>query len=175
MIELCTSELHMRTFTLNGLVQHLPIDGTDKRLSPINGFTNARSLAKIYASLLFNENILTKETLTKSIMNNTPHNEPDLVLNSLETKFSQGGYMLDETVIKDFGKAFGHWGKEEQFIHFDNNTLNFFYLGLGGSIAFASIDKQLSFAYIPNKLTYDVSKTDFRVQRILDGVQTLID
>jgi hypothetical protein len=101
----------MRTFTLNGLVSQPPIDGRDKRLSPINGFTNARSLARIYASLLFTENLLTSETLSKSIKDNTPHNESDHILTNLTTKFSQGGYMLDEMLIKDFGKVFGHWGK----------------------------------------------------------------
>ncbi len=109
--------LHMRTFTLNGLVPWPRIDGTDKRLSPVNGFTNARSLARIYASLLFTESVLTSETLSKSIVNNTPHDEPDLIFNNLKTKFNQGGYMLDETLVKDFGKVFGHWGKK-QLVHF---------------------------------------------------------
>lgn len=101
----------MRTFTLNGLVTGSTIDGTNRCLSSINGFTNARSLASIYASLLFTENLLTSEILSKSILNNTPPHEPDLIFDRLETKFSQGGYMLDETLVKDFGKAFGHWGK----------------------------------------------------------------
>ncbi len=108
----------MRAFTFNGLVQRSPIDGTDKCLSSINACTNARSLAKIYASLIFTENLLTSETLSKSIVNNTPHDESDLILTSLKTKFSQGGYMLDEMLIKDFGKVFGHWGKTKQLLHF---------------------------------------------------------
>ena len=52
--------------------------------------------------------------------------------------------------------------------------MNLFCSGYGGSIAFACPDKQLVFAYVPNKLDYDMSKTHFRVQRILDVIRTLI-
>ncbi|CAF0946999.1 unnamed protein product [Adineta steineri] len=151
-----SNSLQTRAFTFNGLALSLPIDGKDKRLSIINGFTNARSLAQIYASLLFTKNLVNSTTLAKAILNNTPENEYDQILDFIPTKFSQGGYMLDATVVKQFGKVFGHWG-------------------IGGSIAFACPDKQLTFAYVPNKLNFDMSKTQLRVQRILDAVQTLID
>ncbi|CAF3837971.1 unnamed protein product [Rotaria sordida] len=107
------SQLQTRIFTLNGLIPSSPINGKDKHLSPINGFTNARSLARIYASLLFTESLITSKTLAKAILNNTPENEPDQILSHMTTKFSQGGYMLDSTVVKDFGKCFGHWGIEK--------------------------------------------------------------
>ncbi|CAF1127205.1 unnamed protein product [Adineta steineri] len=151
-----SSSLQTRAFTFNSLALSLPIDGNDKRLSIINGFTNARSLAQIYASLLFTKNLVNSTTLAKAILNNTPENECDQILDFIPTKFSQGGYMLDATVVKHFGKVFEHWG-------------------IGGSIAFACPDKQLTFAYVPNKLNFDMSKTQLRVQRILDAVQTLID
>ncbi|CAF1369870.1 unnamed protein product [Adineta steineri] len=150
------SELQERTFTMNGLVKTTPMDCTSRCLSCVNVVTNARSLAKIYASLIFTENLLTTETLSKSILNNTPDNEFDKILDNKLTKFSQGGFMLDETVVNDFGKVFGHWG-------------------WGGSIAFASLDKQITFAFVPNKLIFDITKTDTRVQTILDGIKTLID
>ncbi|CAF1192813.1 unnamed protein product [Rotaria sordida] len=111
------SQLQTRIFTLNGLIPSSPINGKDKHLSPINGFTNARSLARIYASLLFTESLITSKTLAKAILNNTPENEPDQILSHMTTKFSQGGYMLDSTVVKDFGKCFGHWGKIERIQH----------------------------------------------------------
>ncbi|UJR20123.1 hypothetical protein I4U23_023255 [Adineta vaga] len=151
-----TDQLQNRAFTINGLVSSLPCNDKDKHLSLVNILTNARSLARLYASLIFTENFVTADTLVKVIQNNTPENEPDQILDRIPTKFSQGGFMLDGTVVNDFGKAFGHWG-------------------LGGSIAFACPDKQLSFAYVPNKLDFDMSKTNLRIQRIFHAIRTLID
>lgn len=105
-----SDQLAFRVFTLNGLVSSMVIDSEDKRLSPINGYTNARSLARIYASLLFSEDLLTSETLSKAVLNNTPDREFDQFLGGMPTKFAQGGFMLDDTIVKGFGKAFGHWG-----------------------------------------------------------------
>ena len=102
--------LRTRAFTLNGLLSSLPLDNADKRLSLVNIFTNARSLANMYASLIFTEDLLMSATLAKAILNNTPANEPDRILDGMPTKFSQGGFMLDETVVSGFGKVFGHWG-----------------------------------------------------------------
>ena len=164
----------MRVFTMNGLVPSPPMDSKDKRLSPINAFANARSLARIYASLLFTETLLTSKTLAKAIQNNTPENESDQILDNMITKFSQGGYMLDETVVKEFGKVFGHWSKTAWSFSLYSGFL-FSHIGLGGSIAFACPDKKLTFAYVPNKLDYDMSKTHLRVQRILDAVKGLIN
>ena len=168
--------MQYRAFTLNGLIQLPPIDSTDKRLSVINIFTNARSLAQLYASLLFTEDLLTSKTLAEAICNNTPYNEPDQILDELPTKFSQGGFMLDDTVVKDFGNVFGHWGKIiNAFLIPRISSVVCLSAGLGGSIAFACPDKQLSFAYVPNKLNLDMSETNKRIQRILDAIRMLTD
>ena len=73
----------------------------------------------MYNSLLFSSDLLTSETLSKAILNNTGEGERDHILGGMMTKFSQGGFMLDETVVKDFGKVFGHWGKTDESLFFE--------------------------------------------------------
>jgi CubicO group peptidase (beta-lactamase class C family) len=80
-----------------------------------NGITNARSVARLYASLMDNiednkyKRILNEEILKRATQSNTPGNEIDAVLN-FPTKFGMGFLLLDEA-FPSFGPVvFGHSG-----------------------------------------------------------------
>jgi CubicO group peptidase (beta-lactamase class C family) len=80
-----------------------------------NGITNARSVARLYASLIGDvednkyKRILNEEILKQATKSNTPENEIDLVL-QFPTKISMGFFLMDE-VFPSFGPGvFGHNG-----------------------------------------------------------------
>jgi CubicO group peptidase (beta-lactamase class C family) len=80
-----------------------------------NGITNARSVARFYASLIGDsennkyKRILNEEILNQATKSNTPENEIDVVLN-LPTNFGMGFSLLDK-VFPSFGPVvFGHSG-----------------------------------------------------------------
>ncbi|CAF0874330.1 unnamed protein product [Rotaria sp. Silwood1] len=127
-----------------------------------NGITNARSLARLYASLisdiddgkykrLLNENIL--ELVTKS---NTPKNETDLVF-QIPTTFAMGFTLFDD-IFPEFGPgSFGHTGRA------------------GGSIGFAVPSKNFSFAFVMNRLDTNTVYVDVRIKSILAKIAALIN
>ncbi|CAF1092394.1 unnamed protein product [Didymodactylos carnosus] len=84
-----------------------------------NGITNARSLARIYASIIGDlpdgqKRLLNEATLARAIKSNTPVNEPDMTLFNSTTVFSMG-FMLfgqqDSCLLDAFCGAFGHNGE----------------------------------------------------------------
>ncbi|CAF3727294.1 unnamed protein product [Rotaria socialis] len=103
-----------------------------------NGITNARSVAKLYASL-FNDmvdnkykRLLNEDILKEATKSNTPVNEIDLVLN-VTSVFSKGFLLMDQAFPELGPGSFG-------------------YSGIGGSIGFAVPEKKLSFAYVMNRI-----------------------
>ncbi|CAF1099072.1 unnamed protein product [Didymodactylos carnosus] len=79
-----------------------------------NGITNARSLARIYASLLSDLDdgqkwLLTETILKQATKSNTPENEGDQVLSNLPTSFAMG-FMTFGSLVLGPG-SFGHNGK----------------------------------------------------------------
>ncbi|CAF1641066.1 unnamed protein product [Didymodactylos carnosus] len=83
----------------------------------VNGITNARSLARIYASLIGDlddeklKRLLNEETLKIAIKSNTPENEPDQVGMNLPTSWGMG-FMTYGELFNPFGQGtFGHTGR----------------------------------------------------------------
>jgi CubicO group peptidase (beta-lactamase class C family) len=80
-----------------------------------NGITNARSVARFYASLIGDsednkyKRILNEEILKQATKSNTPAKEIDVVLN-LTTKFGMGFSLLDEVFPSLGPVVFGHSG-----------------------------------------------------------------
>ncbi|CAF0996420.1 unnamed protein product [Rotaria sordida] len=124
-----------------------------------NGITNSRSLARLYSSLIddlddgkykrvLNENIL--KLVTKS---NTPKNEIDLVFQT-PTTFGMGFTLFDD-IFPEFGPGvFGH-------------------TGAGGSIGFAVPSKNLSFAFVMNRLDTSTIYVDIRIKSMLTKIAAL--
>ncbi|CAF3374426.1 unnamed protein product [Rotaria sp. Silwood2] len=125
-----------------------------------NGITNARSLARFYSSLIgdlddgkykriLNENIL--KLVTRS---NTPTNEIDVVFQT-PTTFGMGFTLFDD-IFPEFGPGtFGH-------------------TGAGGSIGFAVPSKNLSFAFVMNRLDTTTIYVDVRIRTMLTKIAELI-
>ncbi|CAF1486283.1 unnamed protein product, partial [Adineta steineri] len=96
-----------------------------------NGISNARSVARLYASLIGDvednkyKRILNEEILKQAIKSNTPQNEIDLVLN-MSTRFGMGFRLMDESFPSLGPGVFGH-------------------NGFGGSIGFAAPTKMYNY------------------------------
>ncbi|UJR24816.1 hypothetical protein I4U23_006191 [Adineta vaga] len=120
-----------------------------------NGITNARSLARLYASLLTDLNngkykrLLNEDILKQAIKSNTHEGELDFFSN-ISLPFGMGFMLLDQAIPSFKSQIFGH-------------------PGAGGSIGFAVPAKNLSFAFVMNQL--DVNSVDYpRIQTILKEV-----
>jgi CubicO group peptidase (beta-lactamase class C family) len=141
----------------------------------VNGITNARSLAKLYASLIMNlddgkqKRFLDETVLKQATKSNTPAGELDFISNATSS-FGMGFSLLDRAFPFFQSQIFGHPGKNLQnsflFIHICSYNL-----GIGGSIGLAIPSKNLSFAYVMNQL--DISETgdtNPRIRPILEKV-----
>ncbi|CAF4492785.1 unnamed protein product [Rotaria sp. Silwood2] len=126
-----------------------------------NGITSAKSLARIYASLITNlddgkqKRLLDETVLNQATKLNTPKDELDFITNT-HSAFGMGFTLFDQTFPMFKSKIFGH-------------------IGAGGSIGFAVPSKNLSFAYVVNQL--DMTRrnpTRQRIQKILEKVSTKI-
>ncbi|CAM4843354.1 unnamed protein product [Rotaria magnacalcarata] len=118
-------EKQMFNVTTNSLFQQtlLPFSELDGFNDPIvhqaeipaaNGITNARSIARIYASLIgdldVSKRLLNAEILKQATKSNTPENEPDQVLMQISTIFGMG-FMTYGSVFNIIGPGtFGHNG-----------------------------------------------------------------
>jgi CubicO group peptidase (beta-lactamase class C family) len=166
--------------TLNDTIQALFIFYNDPGLRRVeipaaNGITNARSLAKLYASLITDlddgkqKRFLNETVLKQATKSNTPVGERDFISNETSS-FGMGFLLLDQAFPFFQSQIFGHPGKNFQksfpFIHICSYNL-----GAGGSIGFAIPSKNLSFAYVMNQL--DLSQTagiTARIRPILEKV-----
>ncbi|CAF1343623.1 unnamed protein product [Adineta ricciae] len=126
-----------------------------------NGITNARSLARLYASLIGNvennryQQILTEDILKRAIKSNTPPHEIDFVLN-ITTTFAMGFSVMNDLFPSLGSEIFGHQG-------------------IGGSIGFAAPEKNLSFAYVVNRLETQVIDIDHRYKTMIKDIAQMID
>ncbi|CAF1444215.1 unnamed protein product [Adineta ricciae] len=126
-----------------------------------NGITNARSLARLYAGLIGNvennhyQRILTEDILKRAIKSNTPSHEIDFVLN-VTTTFAMGFFLLDNVFPSLGAGVFGHQG-------------------LGGSIGFAVPAKNLSFAYVVNRLDTETIDIDHRYKSMINDIAQMIN
>jgi hypothetical protein len=82
-----------------------------------NGITNARSLAKLYASLISDlddgkqKRLLNEAILKQATKSNTPENELDFLAH-LSTSFAMGFGRLDQLFSFFKSEIFGHAGKD---------------------------------------------------------------
>ncbi|CAF2763788.1 unnamed protein product [Rotaria sp. Silwood2] len=104
----------------------------------VNGITNARSVAKLYASLIGElENgkqrrLLNEEILKQATQSNTPENETDFVVHDA-TSFGMGFLLFDQISTSVPPGTFGHNGNDKNSISLLNELFSCI-LGLGGSI-----------------------------------------
>ncbi|CAF3509216.1 unnamed protein product [Rotaria sp. Silwood1] len=126
-----------------------------------NGITSAKSLARVYASLIINlddgkqKRLLDETILNQATKSNTPKDELDFITGT-HSAFGMGFTLFDQTFPMFKSKIFGH-------------------IGAGGSIGFAVPSKNLSFAYVVNQL--DMTRrnpTRQRIQTILEKISTKI-
>ena len=122
-----------------------------------NGISNARSLAKIYASTLGaidGVQLMHDEVRNVARTCVTPEGEADLCLVALTT-FGMG-FMTNGTVSAYAGPgSYGH-------------------PGAGGSVAFAQPERDLAFAYVMNRSAANLAG-DLRAQRLIDAASATID
>ena len=87
-----------------------------------NGITNARSLARLYASLIgeldggAQPRLLTESILNQAITSNTPAGEVDYVFQSPVTVFGMGFWIFDQTYPFPGSNSFGFGGKSNAFV-----------------------------------------------------------
>lgn len=144
-----------------------------------NGITNARSIARLYASLIGNiddtkqKRFLDEKILQQAIKSYTPENEMDLISHSTSS-FGMGFLLYDRTFTSLEPDKFGHNGKN---FYMNTICLNIFdfYVGVGGSIGFASPSKNLSFAYVMNRLDTKQADIDPRIILIVNKIEAMFD
>ncbi|UJR32596.1 hypothetical protein I4U23_020056 [Adineta vaga] len=128
-----------------------------------NGITNARSLARFYASLIGDvednkhyKRLLNDDILQQATKSNTPANEIDYVVKVI-TNFSMGFLVMNEMYPLLGHGVFGH-------------------VGAGGSIGFAIPSKNLSFAYVTNLIVSPGSDgIDPRYKPILNEISAILN
>lgn len=123
------------------------------------GLTNAWSIARLYSTFIgnqFGQSLITKEVLQSTIKSNTPSNEIDLVL-QYYSSFAMGFHRFDSVLPQLGPDVFGHHGA-------------------GGSIGFAAPSKNLSFAYVMNRIgTSTETIIDPRFKLLLNRIATKIN
>jgi CubicO group peptidase (beta-lactamase class C family) len=122
-----------------------------------NGITNARTLARIYASTIGEVDgvrLLASDTVDAMRVTVTPPNEPDTCL-IMPTTFGMG-FMTHGMFSPYSGPgAFGH-------------------PGAGGSVAFAHPERDLAFAYVMNRMAENLAN-DRRAQALTDAAAACAD
>jgi CubicO group peptidase (beta-lactamase class C family) len=116
-----------------------------------NGISNARTLARIYSSLISEVNgvrLLKPSTVEKVRTLVTPENEPDACL-IMPTTFGMGFMVHGPFSLFGGPGSFGH-------------------PGAGGSVAFALPEKEMGFAYVMNQMATNLAN-DFRAQRLAEA------
>lgn len=163
-----------KTITLNSAI---PVDSTNSSetifndirfhqidLPSINGITNARSLARIYAQLFgdINDNgnkkkrLISENTLTQATENVTPPGEPDRIIFGVASTFSKSGFQTYGYTLDVLGDGvFGH-------------------IGMGDSCALAYPPEQLAYAFVCNHINSNISIVDERNIRLIEAVQGVI-
>ncbi|CAF1391400.1 unnamed protein product [Rotaria sp. Silwood1] len=127
----------------------------------INGITDARSVARLYASLIGDldnnkyQRLLTKEILEQATKSNTPEGELDFLL-KLPSRFSMGFMLMDAVFPSLDPDVFGH-------------------SGAGGSTGFVAPAKNFSFAYVINRMNNLAIDTDPRYKSMLYKIATMIN
>ena len=87
-----------------------------------NGITNARSLARLYASLIgeldggARPRLLTESVLNQAITSNTPAGEVDYIFQSPVSVFAMGFLLFDQTYPFPGSTSFGFGGKSNRFV-----------------------------------------------------------
>ncbi|UJR19863.1 hypothetical protein I4U23_022996 [Adineta vaga] len=126
------------------------------------GFTNAWSIARLYATFIGNikdksgQELVNDEILKYAIKSNTPSNEMDLVL-PYNSSFSMGFHRFGHALPLFGPDVFGHHGA-------------------GGSIGFAAPSKNLTFAYVMNRIATDTAPIiDPRLKLMLNQIAIKIN
>lgn len=158
-------------------------------LPAVNGITNARSLARIYARLIGNieengylrKSLLTTYTLNEAIKDVTPPGEPDINWYHLPSTFSKSGFQTFGPCFNIMGDGvFGHSGKNQSsmlsysFAIFNRITIFLFHQGYGGSCAFAYPAEKLAYAYVCNYLDQSALMIDPRSIRVIETIKTIL-
>lgn len=142
-------------FTGDGMFNRREVHAAE--IPAANAITNASSLAKIYAATIGEVDgvrLLTAETVDIVRQTVTPTGEMDTCLMA-ETCFGMG--FMTNGPFTTFGGpgSFGH-------------------PGAGGSVAFAHPERELSVAYVMNKMASNLAG-DARAQRITDAATEVVD
>jgi CubicO group peptidase (beta-lactamase class C family) len=122
-----------------------------------NGVSNARSLARIYASTLgpvAGVQLLDGDVREEARKNVTPEGEPDMCL-MMPTTFGMGFMVHGQFTPYSGPGSYGH-------------------PGAGGSVAFAQPERDLAFAYVMNQMATNLAG-DLRAARLIDATTNVID
>lgn len=153
------------------------------QLPAVNGITNARSLARIFALLISDvdedgkeqKRLLSDRTLSEATRNVTPQGEVDQNWCQKCTTFSRGGFQTYGECFNMFGDgAFGHVGKNSFYPKEEKSLKSLLNLGYGGSCVFAYPPYQLTFAFVCNYLDPTAFVTDRRVARFLETIEKIL-
>jgi hypothetical protein len=96
-----------------------------------NGITNARSLARLYASLIGEldggrrPRLLKESILSKAITSNTPIGEVDYVFQTAVSIFGMGFWLFDQTYPFPGSKSFGFGGNLDSSIFISDHSVCF--------------------------------------------------
>ena len=97
-----------------------------------NGITNARSLARLYASLIGDldggkrPRLLTESILNRAITSNTPAGEVDYVFQTAVSNFGMGFWLFDQTYPYPGTTSFGFGGKVDSSVFLFDRSAGFF-------------------------------------------------
>ncbi|CAF1459091.1 unnamed protein product [Adineta steineri] len=126
------------------------------------GMSTAWSIARLYAAFIgnvknkFGQRLIEDEFMRRAIKSNTPANEIDLVFQYYSV-FAMGFHRYDYALPAYGPDVFGHHGA-------------------GGSIGFAAPSKNLTFAYVMNRIqTNPAIIIDPRMQLMLDQIAAKIN
>ena len=149
----------------------------------VNGITNARSVARIYASLIGNveedgekrTRLLSDKTIAEATKNITPSGESDRNWYNLLTIYSKGGFQIYGERFNILAEdVFGHAGRTSRSREIYKKYFSF-KIGFGGSCAFAVPSQHLAYGYVCNHLDPGSLNIDPRNVRVIKAIENILN